>query len=64
VAVHNNERGAIAGLQKSAEAAANHIQIVGVGDVRDVPSIAAKRAPTFFGKCQRRAALDRDPVAV
>jgi len=49
---------------KKVRSRANHIQIVGVGDVRDVPSIRGEACATSSEKSQRRTALDRDPVAV
>ncbi len=64
MAIHNDESGAIGGLQERAEATSNHIQIVRVGDVHDIPSVRGEARAHIFGKSQRRSALDRDPVAV
>ena len=64
VAVHDDERRPVARSEERAEAGANHVQIVRVGDVRDIPTVGGESRGHVFGKRQRRAAFDRDPVAV
>ncbi len=64
MAVHDDERGTIRGLLERSEARANHVQIVSVGDTRDVPAVGGETRADILGKRKWRTALDRDPVAV
>src|SRR6267154_6583389 len=64
VAIHDDKRWTIVGLLERAETRANHVQIICVSDVRDVPAVCGKSRGYVFGKRERSSSLDRDPVAV
>ena len=64
VTVHDDDRRPVARSQERAEAGANHVQVVGIGDVRDIPTVRGESRRHIFGKRERRAAFDGDPVAI
>ena len=64
MAVYDDQSRAIAGLLERAKARADQVQIVGVGNVRDVPSVSGEPRSYIFRERQRSAAFDRDPIAV
>ena len=56
--------GASLGRAERIQRSRDCIEIVGVGDVQDVPAIAAKPLGHAFAEGERRSALDRDVVIV
>jgi len=61
VAVHNNQRRPVLGIQKSSECAGQHIEIVCVANPGNVPPVADKTCGYVFAKGQRSLAFDRIP---
>src|ERR1700688_4287783 len=50
VAIYDDERGAISGLRERAETVTDHFQVIGVGDMPDVPSIGGESRAHVVGK--------------
>src|SRR5271166_6485980 len=64
VAVHDDERGAILGVMKSAERTGQHVEVVCVSNSRHVPAVTDKTRGHVFRKRQGSVAFDRDVVVV
>ena len=64
VAVHDDQRGAILGVLKSAERTGQHVEIVCVANPRHIPAVSDKTRGHVFRKGQGSVAFDRDAVVV
>ena len=64
VAVDDDERWAVVSLFEDRKRAIEHIEVVGIAYVRDIPAVRPKPRRNVFGECQGGRAFDRDLVVV
>ena len=64
VTVQNDEGGAVLGLAENVEGVLDALDVVGVADAQDVPSVSQESGLNVLGKGDARASLDGDVVVV
>src|SRR5258708_38371197 len=62
--VHDNQSGAAVGGEETAIRSFQHLDIVGIRDAYDFPSVCQKSSGNVFGKCDIGMAFDRYAVTV
>ncbi len=64
VGVHDDERGAVVGVQERLIGARQRVKVVGVAHPKDVPPVAQELRGQVIGEGQRGVPFDRDVVVV
>src|SRR6266850_6110236 len=64
MAVQNDERGAAFGLLEYHERLFDSVNVIGIADAQDVPTVGEKARGHIFGECDIRVPFDADVVVV
>src|SRR5262249_40379881 len=64
VAINNNERWPVVGVEKSAQSAGQHFQIIGVAHASHIPSVAEEAGGYILSKSQSRVTFYGDVVVI